>query len=110
MKPFALTRKALSDLRAVAVYTDRRWGRDRRNLYIRQLDEAFRLLATNPRVGKSCDDILPGYRKFPQASHVIFYRDGVDCVIEIVRILHKSMDVSEAMGGSQAPESSPPVA
>lgn len=110
MTPFALTRKAVADLRAIAVYTDRRWGRDRRNLYVRQLDDAFRLLAKNPGVGKPCEDILPGYRKFPQGSHVVFYRDGVDCTVEIVRILHKSMDVSLALGGREAPEPPPPLA
>ena len=94
MKPFALTHKAVADLRAIALYTGERWGRDRRTRYIRHLDQAFRLLAKNPRAGKPCDDILPGYRKFPRGSHVIFYRDGVDCVIEVVRVLHKSMDVS----------------
>lgn len=104
MTPFALTRKAVADLRAIAEYTDRRWGRERRNLYIRQLDDAFRLLANNPRVGTPCDDVLSGYRKFPQGSHVIFYRDGVDRAIEIVRILHRRMDASLALGGSAVPD------
>ena len=99
MKPFALTQKAKADLRGIAIYTEQRWGKDQRNLYIKQLDEAFRLLAKNPQAGKNCDDIKAGYRKFPQGSHVIFYRDGADCVVEIVRILHESMDVDSAMTG-----------
>ncbi|MCG8434648.1 MAG: type II toxin-antitoxin system RelE/ParE family toxin, partial [Gammaproteobacteria bacterium] len=32
------------------------------------------LLAENPDIGKACDEIRDGYRKFPQGSHVIFYR------------------------------------
>jgi plasmid stabilization system protein ParE len=43
-------------------------------------------------LGKPCDEIRPGYRKFPQGSHLIFYRNGSDGVIEIIRILHGSMD------------------
>jgi len=99
MKPFALTQKAKADLRGIAIYTEQRWGRDQRNLYIKQLDDAFRFLAGNPLAGKSCDDIKAGYRKFPQGSHVIFYRDGTDCVVEIVRILHESMDVDSVLTG-----------
>jgi len=99
MKPFALTQKAKTDLRGIAIYTEQRWGKNQRNLYIKQLDEAFQLLAGNPQAGKNCDDIKAGYRKFPQGSHVIFYRGGSDCVVEIVRILHESMDVDSAMTG-----------
>ena len=100
MKPFALTQKAKSDLRAIAIYTEEHWGKNQRNLYIKQLDEAFRLLAGNSLAGKDCAYIKAGYRKFPQGSHIIFYRNGADDVIEIVRILHKNMDIdSKLIGG-----------
>lgn len=66
---------------------------------IKQLDEAFQLQAAKPQAGKNCDDIKTGYRKFPQGGHVIFYHDGADCVVEIIRILHESMDVDSAMIG-----------
>ncbi len=99
MKPFALTQKAKADLRGIAIYTEQRWGKSQRNMYIKQLDDAFWLLAKNPEAGKSCDDIRAGYRKFPQGSHVIFYRNGTDCLVEIVRILHESMDVDLGLSG-----------
>ncbi|HAS8147395.1 type II toxin-antitoxin system RelE/ParE family toxin, partial [Vibrio vulnificus] len=38
------------------------------------------------------------YRKFPQGSHVIFYRQIGSQNIEIIRILHKSMDVNPIFG------------
>lgn len=99
MKPFALTQKAKADLRGIAIYTEQRWGKGQRNMYLKQLDDAFWLLAKSPEAGKSCDDIRAGYRKFPQGSHVIFYRNGTDCPVEIVRILHESMDVDLGLSG-----------
>ena len=90
---FLLTQKAQADLRAIALFTEKAWGRGQRNLYIKQLDNAFHLLADNPLLGKSCDYIKIGYRKLPQGSHIIFYRAGTDAVVEIVRVLHKGMDV-----------------
>lgn len=98
-KPFVLTRKAKADLKAIAIYTEERWGRDQRNLYIKQLDDAFRLLAGTPLAGKDCTDIKCGYRKFPQGSHIIFYRSGSNRVIEIVRLVHKNMDVESTLTG-----------
>lgn len=93
MKPFELTREAKEDLRKIAKYTEKRWGRDQRNLYTKQFDDGFHLLAETPAVGKQCDDIQDSYRKFPLGSHIIFYREGAESKITIIRILHKNMDV-----------------
>ena len=95
---FLLTRKAQEDLRAIAVFTERSWGREQRNLYIKQMDDAFHLLAGNSSLGKGCDYIKIGYKKFPQGSHIIFFRAGQNRVIEIVRVLHKHMDVEVKLG------------
>jgi len=51
------------------------------------------LFAESPAVGKQCDYIKEGYRKFPQGSHIVFYRKGTKAKITIIRILHKNMDV-----------------
>ncbi len=93
MKSFDLTMEAKEDLRKIAKYTEKRWGRDQRNLYIKQFDDGFHLLAKTPAAGKQCDYIKDGYRKFPQGSHIIFYREGEKSNITIIRILHRNMDV-----------------
>lgn len=93
MKAFALTHKAKEDLFSIALFTEKIWGRQQRNLYIKQLDEAFHMLADTPLTGKACDDIKTGYKKFPQGSHIIFYKTGEKTSIEIIRVLHKHMDV-----------------
>jgi toxin ParE1/3/4 len=93
MKPFELTKKAKEDLRKIAKYTENHWGRNQRCLYAKQFDDAFHLLAENPSVGKKCEYIKVGYRKFPQSSHIIFYREETKSKITIIRILHKNMDI-----------------
>lgn len=93
MGKFTLTSKARADLKSIAAYTQRKWGKEQRRIYLKQFDDAFHLLASTPEVGTACDFIKLGYRKFPNISHVIFYRSISDSQIEIVRILHKRMDV-----------------
>jgi toxin ParE1/3/4 len=93
MKGFALTDKAKADLRAIAIFTEEHWGKEQRNLYIKQFDDVFHMLANAPSAGKACDYIRKGYRKFPQGSHIIFYKENGKDTIDIVRILHKNMDV-----------------
>ncbi len=94
MKPFKLTVSAKADLKDIALFTQRKWGKEQRNLYLKQFDESFWMLSENPVLGRRCDEIRDGYRKFPQGSHVIFYRQTDSQEILIIRILHKNMDVN----------------
>jgi len=93
---FSLTNAAKNDLVGIAKYTQQRWGVGQRDKYLAQLDDMFHQLADNPELGKRCDYIKRGYRKFPIASHVIYYRTA-SSQIEIIRVLHKRMDVSESI-------------
>jgi toxin ParE1/3/4 len=89
MATFRLTRKAREDLKSC--YTQKAWGIGQRNEYLAQLDRRFELLADSPNVGRSCDAIRLGYRKYHEGRHVIFYV-LIPQGITVVRILHDSMD------------------
>ena len=43
-------------------------------------------------ISRSAEEIRAGYRKVTVGSHVMFFRMQSD-VVEIIRILHQSMDV-----------------
>jgi len=92
---FKVTAKARYDLLKIGQYTEVKWGRNQRNHYLKQLDEAFNLIAGNPKIGTDRSHVIAGYRGFQQGSHVIYYK--ASNVIEIVRILHKQMDVGKYM-------------
>lgn len=90
---FTLTIMAKADLKEIAKFTQSRWGREQRNLYLQMLDVTFQQLAANPQRGKDCGEIRTGYRKLNVGSHIIFYRQTLTDTIEIVRILHGHMDI-----------------
>ena len=98
MESFILTRAAKADLKSVAAYTQRKWGKAQRKIYIQQFDNAFQLLSKTPSTGIKCDYIKLGYRTFQVASHLVFYRSLSQSIIEIVRILHKRMDAKVQLG------------
>lgn len=100
MNSFSLTLHAKNDLKAIAHFTEKRWGKVQRNIYIKQFDDLFYMLADSPPIGKTCDFIRNGYHKFPQGSHIIFYKSTSLESIEIIRILHKNMDISSKFGDS----------
>ena len=97
MLKFELSGKAKTDLIKIAKYTQLTWGTEQRNEYLKLLDNTFAQLADEPMLGVNCDYIREGYRKRPQGSHVIYYKEYKTSQILIVRILHKSMDASRAL-------------
>jgi len=57
------------------------------------LETAFDMLAESPKTGQNIDYIRHGYFRYTVGKHVIFYHFVSDTDIEVVRILHQSMDV-----------------
>ena len=56
------------------------------------LKEQFSILAHQPRIGRSCDELRPNLYRFPVGNYVIFYRIGRSH-IEIARVLHGARDL-----------------
>ncbi len=102
MSSFTLTVKALADLKSIAQYTQQEWGSEQRRIYLRQIDETFHLLAKRHDLGSTCDYIREGYRKHPVSSHLIFYRSLSNTEIEVIRVLHKRMDVRSSLAEPRA--------
>ena len=98
MKSFDLTRSAQADLKSIARFTQERWGVRQRNSYLKEVDQVFRTLTKNPEMGRACDEVREGYRKFPHGSHVIYYKQQDADLLLIVRILHATMDVDSHLG------------
>ena len=94
---FYLTEKAKSDLKDIGYHTQKTWGREQRNLYLQKIDDAFHDLSNKPDKGRKCDDIRKGYRKYGIGKHFIFYRLLEENSIEIVRVLHGSMDIEKRL-------------
>jgi toxin ParE1/3/4 len=92
MLKLRLSPKAEADLDDIWLYTLDNWGRNQAKEYLLALDRAIELLRDNPMIGLSVEDIRPGYRRMPMTSHIIIYRTQGDS-LEIIRFLHKNMDV-----------------
>jgi len=94
MPRFRIKAAARADLKGIASYTEQTWNREQRNSYLTELDQAFHRLADNNELGRACDPIRSGYRVFPVGRHLVFYKLGTGEAVEIIRVLHKRMDVS----------------
>jgi len=91
MKKATIAPKARADLRDISRYTDKKWGRQQRFSYIKQLKDRFSYLANKPEMGRKRDEIIGSPYSYHEGRHVIFYRITVEG-IEILRVLHDAMD------------------
>jgi toxin ParE1/3/4 len=82
--------EAEEDIDQITAYTTRTWGWRQTNRYLAKLEDGFEILALNPSIGRSCDSIRPGLRRFEIGKHVVFYFVEPDEIL-IVRILHQQM-------------------
>jgi len=89
---FKLTPKAYQALKDIGAYSERRWGKEKRNAYLQKLDKRFTWLAENPSYGHARNDVGSGYFSFREGKHLIFYTIHHKH-INIIGIPHTSMDV-----------------
>lgn len=92
MKKLAIAAAARDDLRNIARYTEREWGADQARRYLHALRSRLALLRERPRLGRPREELALGLRSLLCGRHVIFYKDREER-IEVIRILHGSMDV-----------------
>jgi len=90
---YLLSPAAQTDLEQIWDYSCHRWEVEQADEYLRELQRAIERVVANPRIGRACDEIRPGYRKLAVGSHTLYYRVAPDGVIDVVRVLHQRMDV-----------------
>ena len=91
-KRYTYSKRAERDLISIYKDTAKTWGIAQADKYDTGLESAIQLLADNPDLGRSCDDIKTGFKRFEHESHIVFYRKRKTNIF-IVRILHNRRDV-----------------
>jgi toxin ParE1/3/4 len=64
--------------------------------FLNKLRDHFLMLAQNPLLGESREELLPNLRSFPVGNYVIYYRPEStrNYAVEILRVLHGGRDVN----------------
>ena len=91
----SISSEALSDLDKIWKYTFKKWSKEQADRYYSLLIDEFQFLRSNYYTGKSAEYIRPGYRVSFVKSHIIFYKVVDDQKLEIIRILHQSVNIEK---------------
>jgi toxin ParE1/3/4 len=88
--PYRLTPRAEIDLEDIWLYTFQNWSLEQADRYLNDIMAAIAALANGTKTGRQVD-IRAGYLKYLAGSHYVFYRRS-DLSLDVIRILHQSMD------------------
>lgn len=101
-----LTHQAERDVEAILAWTEERFGVLQAEAYMDVLALAVEALLAGPDVAgaRKRDDILPGIRVLHVARHgkrgrhFLIFRESEDGQIDVLRVLHDSMDLARHLG------------
>lgn len=82
---------AAADLDNIWDYTAEEWGVEQADRYTDDVQSTCRGLARGEKRGRDVD-VRSGYLKHAVGKHFVFFRT-TEAGIEVIRILHQSMDV-----------------
>ena len=88
-----ISSEALSDLEEIWMHTRKKWSKEQADRYYSLLIDDIEFLQSNYNTGKSAEYIRPGYRVSFVKSHIIFYKIVEDQKLEVIRILHQSVNI-----------------
>lgn len=90
MRHFRISVDAEQDIDEIVAYTNSTWGWRQTDQYLAKLEDGFDLLAHNSSIGRPCESIFTGLRRFEVGRQVVFYLPEPDGVL-IVGVLHQQM-------------------
>ena len=90
---YVVKRAALADLKDIARYTRKSWGRNQEQVYINGIFDCFEKIASQETFNVDFSYIKEGCFKCKINHHLVFFRWVTDGRPEIIRILHEEMDI-----------------
>ena len=97
MAKFHLTNKAVEDLAQIWNYTYNEWSENQADKYYNLLLDSCQEIAENPNRGKKYDLVTERLLGYKSNKHIIFYMIISNDEIEVIRILHESMDLKSKL-------------
>jgi len=96
-KPIKISKPAEIDLKDIAAYTLKQWGKLQKKSYLGLFKQSFSALSTSQSDNKTLpstqnrDDIDADLFSYRVKKHVVYYRETKQELL-IIRVLHSQMD------------------
>jgi toxin ParE1/3/4 len=88
-----LRQEAINDLNNIWEYTFEKWSETQADKYYEMLKLSCLEIGNNPKIGRQYDEINEDLLGLHSGRHIIFYQSIDKYEVEIIRIIHESMDL-----------------
>jgi toxin ParE1/3/4 len=95
---YKISEKANEDIEKIWLYTFENWSQEQADRYYNLIMDEIEYLADHFESDKPIESIRKGYRASRVKSHIIFYKKSKGDLVEIIRVLHQSMDIENRIG------------
>ncbi len=97
MAKVILRQKAIDDLNDIWNYTFEQWSENQADKYYELLKFSCKEIGENPVLGRVYSGISKNLLGLKTGKHIIFYHNVSADEIEVIRILHESMDLKNRL-------------
>ncbi len=59
-----------------------------------RFEETLRTIASQPKIGRARDELIPGVRSLASGNYVVYYRE-MKAAVRVLRILHGARDIQQ---------------
>ncbi len=94
---YRFSRKASRDINSIWHYTFEHWSMEQADKYYGEFVAEIKALSDKPNRGRVFRGGKKTYLYSQVGSHLIFYREISTSEIEVIRILHKRMDIAKRL-------------
>ncbi len=101
IKKYRISKKAINDLERIWLYTCKKWSIEEADRYHTLIIDEIEYISLNFASCRKIDHIRLGYRMSKVKYHLIFFKVIDNNSIEIIRILHQSMDIENKLAGNK---------
>ena len=97
MAKVVLRQEAINDLTDIWYYTVQEWSENQADRYLETIKITCKEIGENPTIGKYYTEINKQLLGLKTGKHIVFYYLISEDEIEVIRILHESMDLKNRL-------------
>ena len=93
MPKVILRQEAINDLTDICNYTINKWSERQADKYYETIKSACKEIGNDPTIGRIYAEVSKNLLGFKSGKHILVYHLVSEDELEIIRILHESMDL-----------------
>ena len=98
MSRYIINVKALDDINKIWIYTAENWSIEQADRYYNLIFDEIEYIVDHFEMARDFGNVWKNYRRSKVKSHLVFFKKTKSNEVEVVRVLHETMDIANQLG------------